>query len=248
MSTGNKTIHPAPRTNGDRCRPSAPVRRMTAAAISADGMFGAACATASFPRSSSICAASRATRPSHGSPPASRPPRSAQSRNSVPEPTEPPGHRRRRRIDGSTVVLEPCAEVLRRLQQTLDLTRRQLQDVRRRDDRHAPLQNLRQNLDALQLALAHKHQSQPAVSVAHRRAGRHSYFAAILASCITCIMELRMRRAKLTIDSSSRFSTLTTAQRQPLTRPALVDATFVGPNNSTDINPNGRSPALRDRR
>jgi hypothetical protein len=37
-----------------------------------------------------------------------------------------------------------------RLQQMLDLARR-----RRRDNRQAPLQNLRQHLDALQLALAH---------------------------------------------------------------------------------------------
>src|SRR5690606_33484586 len=34
----------------------------------------------------------------------------------APEPPEPPSRRRRQHIDGSTVVPEPCAEVLRRLQ------------------------------------------------------------------------------------------------------------------------------------
>jgi hypothetical protein len=42
-----------------------------------------------------------------------------------------------------------------RLQQMLDLARRHIQHMRRRDNRQAPLQNLRQHLNALQLALAH---------------------------------------------------------------------------------------------
>src|SRR5687768_12725315 len=53
---------PAPRTNGDRCRRSAPARRVTPDAISADGTSCAAFGTARSRLPPSICATSLATR------------------------------------------------------------------------------------------------------------------------------------------------------------------------------------------
>ena len=96
---------PAPQTNGDRCRRSALTRHRTLDAIAADETSAAACGTARFRLPSSSCAASHATRPGHGSPPASRPPRSVRSRGSASEQAGSPGQRCRYHIDGLRAVL-----------------------------------------------------------------------------------------------------------------------------------------------
>jgi hypothetical protein len=50
---------------------------------------------------------------------------------------------------------------LQSLQQAADLPRAQRQDMGRRNDRHVALDNLRQNLNPLQITLAHRNQSHP---------------------------------------------------------------------------------------
>jgi hypothetical protein len=55
---------------------------------------------------------------------------------------------------GRAIGLQP-------LQQSADLPRAQRQDMGRRNDRHAALDNLRRNLNPLQVALAHRNQFHP---------------------------------------------------------------------------------------